>query len=144
MMSVPLTDISEFMNKYHARKVKMLGMTFDSKREAEQYLYLKHQQDIGVISNLQMQVQFEILPKLIGYKEVKLKTKTKMKEIVLEQAVHYTADFVYNANDGKTVILEVKSAATKLARDYPLRRKLLRRMLATEKGYENYVFKEIS
>lgn len=143
-MSVPLTDILESMNKYHARKVKMLGMTFDSKREAEQYLYLKHQQDIGVISNLQMQVQFEILPKLIGYKEVKLKTKTKMKEIVLEQAVHYTADFVYNTNDGKTVILEVKSAATKLARDYPLRRKLLRRKLATEKGYENYIFKEIS
>ena len=51
--------------KYFSSKVKMYGMTFDSKTEASHYMKLKTRQDNGDIKNLQLQVEFEIIPKLV-------------------------------------------------------------------------------
>ena len=82
----------------------------------------------GIISDLKTQVQFEIIPKLIKKKIVHLKTKDKIVERVEEMAAHYTCDFAY-LHDGKLVVEEIKSKATKLARDYPLRRKLIKHLL---------------
>ena len=135
-------DLNKNDMKYFAKKVKMYGHTFDSKKEAEHYAYLKHKEDIGAISNLRMQVQFEIIPKITTHEVVKLKTKTKVVQRVLERAAHYTADFVYEEN-GKIIVAEVKSKGTMLARDYPLRRKLIRLKFATEAGFENYEFREV-
>lgn len=131
--------------KYFSSKVKMYGMTFDSKTEASHYMKLKTRQDNGEITNLQMQVEFEIIPKLVVDELKVLKTKTKLVPKVLERAAHYTADFVYEEN-GKIIIEEVKSRGTMLARDYPLRRKLIRKKIVemnNSLGVERYEFREI-
>lgn len=114
--------------KYFARKVKNSFGIFDSMQEYERFLYLKHLQDIGDISKLERQVSFEIIPKLTRLEEVKLKTKTKVIERVDEQAAKYTPDFCYY-KDGVYVIEEVKSNGSILARDYPLRRKLMKQII---------------
>ena len=131
--------------KYFSSKVKMYGMTFDSKTEASHYMKLKTRQDNGEITNLQLQVEFEIIPKLVVDELKVLKTKTKLVHKVLERAAHYTADFVYEEK-GKIIIEEVKSRGTMLARDYPLRRKLIRKKIAEMNNYlgvERYEFREI-
>lgn len=131
--------------KYFSSKVKMYGMTFDSKTEASHYMKLKTRQENGEITNLQLQVEFEIIPKLVVDELKVLKTKTKLVHKVLERAAHYTADFVYEEN-GKIIIEEVKSRGTMLARDYPLRRKLIRKKIVemnNSLGVERYEFREI-
>ena len=131
--------------KYFSSKVKMYGMSFDSKTEASHYMKLKTRQENGEITNLQLQVEFEIIPKLVVDELKVLKTKTKLVHKVLERAAHYTADFVYEEN-GKIIIEEVKSRGTMLARDYPLRRKLIRKKIAemnNSLGVERYEFREI-
>lgn len=131
--------------KYFSSKVKMYGMSFDSKTEASHYMKLKTRQENGEITNLQLQVEFEIIPKLVVDELKVLKTKTKLVHKVLERAAHYTADFVYEEN-GKIIIEEVKSRGTMLARDYPLRRKLIRKKIVemnNSLGVERYEFREI-
>ena len=81
-------------------------MTFDSKREAERYLFLRSEQLAGRISDLKCQVSFTLLP-----------PKGK------ERAVKYIADFTY-IRDGKLVVEDVKSKATKTP-EYIIKRKLM-------------------
>jgi len=92
------------MSKYGARKTVVDGITFDSQREANRYAELKLLERAGEISDLKLQVPFELIPKQPG-----------------ERAVKYTADFTYT-EDGETVVEDVKGVKT---RDYVLRRKLL-------------------
>ena len=130
--------------KYFSHKIKTPDGVFDSKQEYDTFLYLKHQEDIGVITKLERQKSFEIIPRLTKTVKVELKTKTKFVERVEEKAAHYTPDFCY-WKDGKYVIHEVKSAGTSLARDYPLRRKLIKQVIARhnqEVGFEEWVFVE--
>ena len=115
--------------KYFSRKIKTPDGVFDSKQEYETYLLLKQQEKDGVITGLVRQKQFEIIPKLTKLVEVKLKTKTKFVERVEEQAAHYTPDFCY-WKDGKYILHEVKSKGSVLARDYPLRRKLIKQIIS--------------
>jgi hypothetical protein len=131
--------------KYKAKKIMTPYGVFDSKSEYERFMILDHQQSIGVISDLQQQVRFEIIPKLVKQVTVHLKTKTKTVERVDEKAAHYTADFTYYKN-GQYVIEEIKSEGTMLARDYPLRKKLIKQIIAKhnqEAGFEEWVFNEI-
>ena len=131
--------------KYFAKKIRNEFGEFDSKTEYERFLYLKHLEDIGVISHLKQQVRFEIIPKLVKKVKVQLKTKTKEKEVVEEQAKHYTADFTYINSEGQLVISEVKSKATATARDYPLRRALIKQIIYKhnlEVDFEDWVFEE--
>lgn len=131
--------------KYFSKKIKNAHGTFDSKFEYERYLLLKHQEDIGVISDLKQQVQFEIIPKLTKLVPVQLRTKTKYVERVEEKAAHYTCDFTYYNSKGQYVIAECKSKGTMLARDYPLRRKLIKQLIHKhnkEVGFEDWIFEE--
>lgn len=80
--------------KYHNRKVSFLGKTFDSKIEAERYLFLKQAEKQGVIQGLKTQVKFVLIPK----QEIH---GTKLRECA------YIADFVYQ-KDGETIIEDVK------------------------------------
>ncbi|MBR8725436.1 DUF1064 domain-containing protein [Bacteroides pyogenes] len=131
--------------KYFAKKIKNAFGVFDSKTEYERFLYLRSMQDRGIIQGLQRQVSFEIIPKLVKMVKVPLKTKIKLVERVDEQAAHYTPDFCYY-RDGKYIIEEVKSKGTALARDYPLRRKLIKQLIARHNqsvGSEEWVFNEI-
>ncbi len=97
-------------SKLKNQKTKIDGLSFDSKKEANRYCELKLLEKIGRIKNLRLQVPFELIPKQLdkGGK-------------VLEKAVIYKADFVYE-RDGKTVVEDVKGFKTK---DYIIKRKLM-------------------
>lgn len=77
-------------NKYNAKKVIVDNLKFDSKRESNRYLYLKMLQQQGLITNLELQKVFEILP-----------GNDKFSRIT------YKADFVY-IQDGETVVEDAK------------------------------------
>ena len=131
--------------KYFAKKIRNEHGEFDSKAEYERYLQLKQQETEGLISCLKQQVRFEIIPMTPKKVEKKLKTKTKEIEMVDERAKYYTADFTYLNSDGQYVISEVKSVGTQLARDYPLRRALIKRIIFLhnkEVGFQDWVFEE--
>lgn len=97
------------MPKYGNRKITRDGITFDSLKECNRYCELKLMQRAGVISGLQLQVSFELIPaQRIGGK-------------VVERAANYIADFVYQQN-GETVVEDTKGFRTK---DYILKRKLM-------------------
>ena len=51
--------------KYFSKKVRNQYGEFDSETEFNRYLYLKHLEDVGEIRDLQRQVRFEIIPKLV-------------------------------------------------------------------------------
>lgn len=132
-------------NKYNAKKTIVDGITFDSKFEADEYKRLKVLEKAGVISNLELQPEFTLLPTLYKDVVVHLKTKDKIVKRVDEREMKYHADFKYEEN-GKVVVLECKSKGSLLARDYSLRRKLVKwhlRHLNEELGEEKYIFKEI-
>lgn len=130
--------------KYFAQKVKTNEGVFDSKREHLRWLVLKQMEREGKISLLKRQVRFEILPRLTYEHEVKMKTKVKKVIRVDEKAKHYTCDFLYY-EDGHMVVEDVKSKGTMGARDYSLRRHLIKWLLQRkneEIGYESWIFKE--
>ena len=52
-------------SKYGANKVEIDSIKFDSKRESERYLELKQLEKLGVIKELQLQVEFELQPKFV-------------------------------------------------------------------------------
>lgn len=92
-------------NKYGAKKTRVDGITFDSRREARRYQELQLLQRAGKIGDLQRQVRYELV--VNGHK-----------------IGRYTADFVY-WEYGEEIVEDVKSPATKKARDYVLRKKLM-------------------
>lgn len=92
------------MNKYNNRKTYVDGIAFDSRKEAKRYQELKLLERGGVISDLDYQVKFELIPKQEG-----------------ERPCYYVADFVYTEN-GKKVVEDVKGKRTQV---YILKRKLM-------------------
>ena len=112
-------------NKYNNTKVKIDGIEFDSIKEADRYSELKILQRSGAISDLKMQVRYNLIPVLRAeptevYKRGPKKGQYKPGK-VLENAVYYIADFVYKEN-GKEVVEDAKGARTK---EYILKRKLM-------------------
>lgn len=96
------------MNKYHAKKIIIDGIEFDSRREANRYTELMVMQKAGIISDLTRQEEFELIPKCGK-----------------ERPAKYHADFSYiDTTTGEKVVEDVKSRATK-TKDYILRRKLM-------------------
>lgn len=96
-------------NKFCASKMIVDGHLFDSKKEAARYIELKLLEQQGLISDLAMQVRFELLP--AQYDE---------NHKLVERKVEYIADFVYMDN-GEKVVEDVKGMKT---RDYIIKRKL--------------------
>ena len=101
------------MNKYHAKRWELDGKVFDSQKEARRYQELRLMERAGLIMNLRMQFPFVLIPE---QKDESGK--------VLERAVKYKADFMYLTKDGKIVVEDVKSKATK-TREYIIKRKLM-------------------
>lgn len=85
-------------NKYKAKKTVVDNITFDSKKEANRYCELKLLERAKVISNLQLQVPYILIPK----------SKYGC-------AIKYIADFVYEENN-KIVIEDVKGVKTPVYR----------------------------
>lgn len=113
-------------SKYHAKKVVVDGITFDSQKEAAHYKELKLLERAGKISNLQMQVPFVLIP--AQYEEIKTVTKTgkeKIEKKLIERKTVYKADFVYT-KDGETIIEDVKGYKNSTAYEvYKIKRKLM-------------------
>lgn len=110
--------------KYNSSKVVHDGITFDSKIEGERYLYLREMERQGVITDLQMQVEYEILPRQSKQIIKHLKTKDKVVEKFLEHPVTYKCDFQYMHN-GELVVEDVKGSSSAMSRDFPIRKKLM-------------------
>ena len=100
------------MAKYGNRKIIRDGIEFDSIKECQRYCELKLMQRAGVISDLQMQVSFELLP------------SQRINGKVVERAVNYIADFTYADNrlGGEQVVEDTKGYKTP---EYIIKRKLM-------------------
>lgn len=112
-------------NKYNAKRVCALGKDFDSRRESGRYRTLLQLQSAGVISDLECQKPFVLIPSQFEisdetYQRGPRKGKRKNGRC-LEKAVTYYADFYYKRN-GVEVVEDVKGKRTA---DYIIKRKLM-------------------
>ena len=107
--------------KYGNEKAVVDGMAFDSRREARRWSQLRLLEKAGEISNLERQVDFELIP-------VQREPDSKgpmggiIRGHVIEKAVVYRADFVYKDKDGAQVVEDAKGFRTP---EYVLKRKLM-------------------
>lgn len=93
-------------NKYGAKK----SGGYDSRKEHSRANRLKAMQRAGIISNLQEQVKFVLIP-----------SQRNADGKVLERECAYIADFVYD-RDGETIVEDTKGVRT---REYIIKRKLM-------------------
>ena len=110
--------------KYNAHKTEIDGIEFPSKHEANRYCELKLLERAGVISDLRLQVDFELIPNQYATEKRYGKNgkELKDKEVLLERKVVYRADFVYTDKDGSQVVEDTKGFKTK---EYLIKRKLM-------------------
>lgn len=109
--SVSRVSDSKRASKYNAQKTLLRGITFDSKLEANRYIFLKEQERKGVIKDLELQCKLEI--KING-------------EIVCK----YIPDFSYILTKSGQFIVE--DAKGKLTAIYRLKKKLVKAVLGIE------------
>lgn len=116
--------------KYGNKKVEYEGITFDSERERDRYIFLKQKEKEGLISDLVLQPKFEILPNQyrIERREKKLKTKTKIEnvKVLLERSLSYIADFQYILNStGEKIVEDVKISYYLKPVEFKIKKKLV-------------------
>lgn len=95
------------MNKFNAHKVEVDGITFASRKEARRYGQLKALEQAGLISDLELQKPYELIPNICEPNSVGARGGVK-KGKVIERKCVYIADFVYKDKDGKTVVEDTK------------------------------------
>lgn len=125
------------MSKYNSSKIKIDGILFDSRKEAARYRELMLLRRAGQISDLRLQVRFELLPAQYADSDrvyLKGPRKGQPKRRCIEKSVVYVADFVYNEN-GRIIVEDAKGMRTK---DYILKRKLFRWRFGSQ-----YEFREV-
>ena len=105
------------MAKY--KNVKYKG--YDSIREYNRAQQLKLLEKKGLVSSLQEQVKYELIPAQYEHYDVQGVRKVLHKKNLLERGVCYYADFQY-IRDGKMVVEDSKGVKTK---DYIIKRKLM-------------------
>ena len=113
-------------SKYGNKKATHNGTIFDSRKERNRYITLLALQKAGEISDLKMQVPFEIIPAVYEKVEKQLKTKVKIVDRCVQKATHYIADFVYTDKDGNMVVEDVKGSSNILTPEFKLKMKLMR------------------
>ena len=86
------------MAKYYSRKVTRNGVTFDSVKEYRRYCELLLLVKAGAITDLQRQVEFELIPAQREPDTVGVRGGVK-KGKTIEQKCSYVADFVYKENN---------------------------------------------
>lgn len=98
--------------KYHNTKTVADGIKFDSKLEAERYAQLKMMERAGVIRDLELQPEYELIPSF------RKGGKTWRRTV-------YKADFRYILCDGdKTIIEDVKGSTAVITDVFRLKQKL--------------------
>lgn len=106
--------------KYGNRKAYAEGQEFDSKKEACRYAELRMLEKAEVITDLQKQVKYVLIPTQREPDTVGIRGGVH-KGKLLEKECSYIADFVYKQN-GKTVVEDTKGFRTP---DYKIKRKLM-------------------
>lgn len=100
-------------NKYHATVTHRHGITFRSKGEANRYDELRLQELAGEITDLEYEP--ESYPLVVNGIKI----------------TSYRPDYRYREN-GVLVVEDFKSSATARARDWPIRKKLMRALYGIE------------
>ena len=120
------------------KKTTIDGITFDSKMEAEYYIYLKEEKKAGRVIDFEMQPVYILQPKYINYnstiytedhpkyKEIDKLRKKHNKEnpdnkIGIVQAIKYISDFKITYKDGSVKVIDVKGIKTA---DFKLKEKM--------------------
>lgn len=113
--------------KYGNKRVEWQGQTFDSKKELQRWLVLMEAEAKGIISDLERQPQFELIPKVTETFVKHLKTKDKVCERTVQLAISYKGDFRYK-KDGIIVVEDVKASPHMAALDpkFLIKEKLFR------------------
>lgn len=136
----PVAAVTASPPKYHNIQTEINGIKFDSRKEARRYRHLLMAQEMGVIKDLRLQVDFTLQE---AY------TTAEGKRI---RAIRYKADFTYkvqaagygyeaelgsedieywrNLYPGELVVEDVKSRGTR-TKEYQIKRKLM-----ADRGYE--------
>lgn len=110
-------------SKYNAKKIKIDGHTFDSKREAQRYCELKLFLRAGEIKNLVLQPRFLLQDEFFDKNEIK------------HRKIEYVADFFYIDKDDKKIVEDVKGVLTDV---YKLKKKMFLKIYD-----DQYEFREI-
>ena len=97
-------------NIIQAKKTTVDGITFDSEKEAKRYIELKRMEADGIISDLKLQPEYNLLPKQVDENGR-----------CLERSLSYRADFSY-IRDGKEIVEDVKGFRFP---EYIIKRKLM-------------------
>ncbi len=98
------------MNKYHARRTTVDGITFDSQKEANRYCELKLLKRAGVVADFERQPRLQLQP---GFKKP---------DGAKVNPIYYVADFKVIYPDGKIEYEDTKGVETK---EFLLKKKLL-------------------
>jgi hypothetical protein len=99
-------------SKYRNKKIIIDEITFDSTKEGKRYLELKQKEKQGEITNLRLQVKFELQPSF------KINGKTV-------RAINYVCDFYYYDNQTQKFVIEDVKASKNFQTDvYKLKKKL--------------------
>ena len=111
-------------SKYNNKKIVNEFGTWDSKKEFQRWLVLKEAEAQGVITDIQRQVKFELIP-AVREKYIKhLKTKNKECERTLQLPITYACDFQYTKN-GETIVEDVKASPKMLPKDFIIKEKIM-------------------
>ena len=110
--------------KYNNKTFEADGYKWDSKKEYQRWLVLKEAEAKGLITDLQRQVKFELIPAVREEYVEHLKTKDKIKTRTLQLAICYTCDFTYY-KDGEYIVSDVKASPKMLPKEYILKKKIL-------------------
>ena len=98
------------MTKYGNRKTAVDGIVFDSLHEANRWRDLRLMQSAGVISGLDRQVSFELMPNV----------RTRDGKMI--RGIKYIADFVYTDEYGRRIVEDAKGMQTEV---YKLKKKMM-------------------
>lgn len=118
-------------NKYGAKRTEVDGIVFDSKHEATRWCELQMLAKAGEITDLRRQVVYNLIPKQFEDTDDVYKTgshKGEHKQVMLERAVDYIADFQYRLKDGTLVVEDAKgcsNTADPAYRIFTIKRKLM-------------------
>lgn len=113
------------MSKYNARKTVRNGIEFDSKAEAEYYVYLQEKLNTGEILSVKLQPRFELMSAF-------------EKDGKKYRAIEYVADFEIVHPNGKVEIVDVKGMMTP---DFRIKRKLFENKFPYKLSLMKYVKK---
>lgn len=96
-------------SKYHSKKVTTDdGLVFDSRKEYKRYCELKMMEASGIISNLQRQVKYILIPCQREPDTIGKRGGIHQGKVIEKECAYY-ADFCYQVTDtGETVVEDVK------------------------------------